>query len=254
MAAGRYDFSVQSNSFEPVNFVRTGVPVVAIAAAFQKDPQVLIAHPGAGNDTLEAMKGKPVLISAASRENFWKFLVQRFGFSDDQIRPYTFSLAPFLASKTAIQQGYLGSEPFLVRQQGGFDPIVLSLSDAGFAGYASLIATSRALTQQNPDLVRRFLTATEAGWQSYLNGDPTPGDALIRQANPDMSPELLAYGRAALKSHGIVQSGDANTFGIGAMTDARWTQFFQSMVAAHLYPPSLNYKAAYTLQFTQAGK
>ena len=254
LLAGRLNFTISGNSFLALNFVQQNLPFVAVAAMFQKDPSIILAHPGVGNDSFPALRGKPIMIGADTRIGWWNFVREKFGYSDDQIRPYTFSLAPFLASKTAIQQGYLGSEPFLVRQQGGFDPIVLSLSDAGFAGYASLIATSRALTQQNPDLVRRFLAATEAGWQSYLNGDPTPGDALIRQANPDMSPELLAYGRAALKSHGIVQSGDANTFGIGAMTDARWTQFFQSMVAAHLYPPSLNYKAAYTLQFTQAGK
>jgi NitT/TauT family transport system substrate-binding protein len=248
LLAGRLTFTISGNSFLALNFVQQNLPFVAVAAMFQKDPSIILAHPGVGHDTFAALRGKPIMIGADTRIGWWNFVREKFGYSDDQIRPYTFSLAPFLANKYAIQQGYLGSEPFLVRQQGGFDPVVLSLADAGFAGYASLIATSRALTQQNPGLVQRFLAATEAGWQSYLNGDPTQGDTLIRQANPDMSPELLAYGRAALKSHNIVQDGDTP---IGSMSDARWHEFFQSMVAAQLYPASLDYKAAYTLQFVR---
>jgi NitT/TauT family transport system substrate-binding protein len=161
-------------------------------------------------------------------------------------------LAPFLADKNAIQQGYLGSEPFLVRQAGGFEPVVLSLADAGFAGYASLIATSRALVDKDPDRVKRFLQATAEGWHSYLDGDPAPGNKLIREANPEMTDALLAYGRAALKSHGIVESGDAARLGIGAMTDARWGDFFLSMAGAGLYPADLDYHAAYTLRFVGA--
>jgi NitT/TauT family transport system substrate-binding protein len=249
LLAGRLDFTISSNSFLTLNFVQQGIPFVAVAAIFQKDPSIILTHPGTGHDTFQSLRGEKIMIGADTRVGWWNFVRQKFGYTDDQIRPYTFSLAPFLADRNAIQQGYLGSEPFLVRQQGGFDPVVLSLADAGFAGYASLIATSRKLTEENPDLVRRFVQATAEGWRSYLDGDPAPGNTLIRTANPEMTDALLAYGRGALKSHGIVESGDATTLGIGAMTDARWMNFFNSMVAARLYPADLEYHAAYTLKF-----
>jgi NitT/TauT family transport system substrate-binding protein len=249
LLAGRLDFTISGNSFLALNFVQQHIPFVAVAAIFQKDPSIILAHPGTGHDSFEALRGQKIMIGADTRVGWWNFVRQKFGYTDDQIRPYTFSLAPFLADKNAIQQGYLGSEPFLVRQQGGFDPVVLSLADAGFAGYASLIATSRARVEHDPDLVQRFVAATAEGWHSYLDGDPAPGNALIRAANPDMSADLLAYGREALKSHGIVEGGDAKQYGIGAMTDARWAAFFHSMSAAKLYPPDLDYRAAYTLQF-----
>jgi NitT/TauT family transport system substrate-binding protein len=249
LLAGRLTFTISGNSFLALNFVQQDIPFVAVAAIFQKDPSIILTHPGTGHDSFAALRGQKIMIGADTRIGWWNFVREKFGYTDDQIRPYTFSLAPFLADKNAIQQGYLGSEPFLVREQGGFTPVVLSLSDAGFAGYASLIATSRDLTAKNPDLVRRFIAATAEGWHSYLDGDPAPGNALIRQANPDMTDALLAYGRGALKSHGIVESGDALTHGIGAMTDARWRDFFESMVKAKLYPASLDYHAAYTLQF-----
>jgi len=252
LLAGRLDFTISSNAYIALNFAQQGLPFVAVAAEFQKDPSILLAHPGAGNDSFEALRGKPIMIGADTRIGWWNFLRQRFGYADAQIRPYTFSLAPFFADQHAVQQGYLGSEPFLIRQQGGFTPVVLKLSDAGFAGYASLIATSQALVDKNPDLIKRFLAATAEGWHAYLTGDPRPADALIRQANPEMTQELLDYGRQSLRDGGIVLSGDAATSGVGAMTDARWADFFHSMVKAGLYPAGMDYKSAYTLRFVAA--
>ncbi len=249
LLGGRLDFTIAGNSFLALNFARENLPFVAVAAMFQKDPSVILAHPGVGNDSFPALKGKPIMIGADTRIGWWNYVKQKFGYTDDQIRPYAFSLAPFLADKQAVQQGYLGSEPFLIKQQGGFDPVVLLLSDAGFSGYASLIATSQDLVARNPDLVQRFVDATAEGWRSYLESDPKPGNTLIKQANPDMTDALLDYGREALRAHGIVESGDAETSGIGVMTDLRWQDFFHSMVQAGLYPADLDIHHAYTLQF-----
>jgi NitT/TauT family transport system substrate-binding protein len=251
---GALDFTIAGNSFLALNFAAQNLPFVAVAAIFQKDPSVIIAHPGMGNDSFDSLRGEPIMIGADTRSGWWNFVKQKFHYSDDQIRPYTFSLAPFLHNKDAIQQGYLGSEPFMVKQQGGFDPVVLSIADAGFAGYASLITTSRKLIETRPDLVQRFVDATIEGWHSYLEGDPSPGNALIRQANPEMTQELLDYGRNVLRSHGIVESGDSLTLGIGAMTEARWGDFFQQMVAAKLYSPDLDYTKAFTLKFITKSK
>ena len=254
LLAGSLDFTIAGNSFLALNFAQERLPFVAIAAIFQKDPSIIIAHPGMGNDSFESLRGEPIMIGADTRSGWWNFVKQKFNYSDDQIRPYTFSLAPFLANKSALQQGYLGSEPYLVKQQGGFDPVVLSLADAGFAGYASLITTSRKLIDTNPDLVQRFVDATIEGWHSYLEGDPSAGDALIRQANPEMTQDLLTYGRDVLRSHGIIESGDALTNGIGAMTEFRWHSFFDQMVAARLYAPDLDFTQAYTLKFIDKPK
>jgi NitT/TauT family transport system substrate-binding protein len=254
LLAGRLDFTITGNSFLALNFAKEKLPFVAIAAIFQKDPSILLAHPGMGNDSFLALKGEPIMIGSDTRIGWWNFLKQKFGYTDDQIRPYAFSLAPFLADRKAIQQGYLGSEPFLVKAQGGFDPVVLLISDAGFAGYGSMIATSQDLVAKNPGLVQRFIDATAEGWRAYLESDPGPGNQLIKQANPDMTDALLDYGREALRSHGIVESGDALTYGIGAMTDAHWKDFFDEMVQAGLYPADMDYKSAYTLKFSHTGK
>src|SRR6266702_7572475 len=145
LAAGVLDFNIASNSFVPLNFVREQIPMVAVAAIFQKDPSVLIAHPGQGADNLAALKGRPIMISGDTRVTSWLFLKQKFGYSDDQIRPYGFSVAPFLADPKAIQQGYLTSEPFTIENALGEKPVVMLLADAGYSSYGTLIQTSDKL-------------------------------------------------------------------------------------------------------------
>jgi NitT/TauT family transport system substrate-binding protein len=248
LAAGRLDFNVAPNSFGPLNFVSQNVPMVAVAAIFQKDPSVLIAHPGQGDDNLAALKGKPIMIGSDTRVTSWAFLKGKFGYTDDQIRPYTFSVAPFLADPKAIQQGYLSSEPFTIESQ-GVKPVVLLLADAGYSSYGSLIQTSNKLVREKPDVVQRFVDASIEGWYSYLYGDPTPANALIKRDNPEMTDALLAYGIAKIKEFGIVDSGVAKTYGIGAMTDARWRDFFDTMSKAGVYRKDLDFRKAYTLQF-----
>src|SRR5271154_458413 len=235
LAAGVLDFNIASNSFVPLNFVREKIPMVAVAAIFQKDPSVLIAHPGQGDDSLAALKGKPIMIGSDTRVTSWLFLKEKFGYTDDQIRPYAFSVAPFLADPTAIQQGYLTSEPFTIEKE-GVHPVVMLLADAGYGSYGALIETSEKLVREKPDLVQRFVNASIEGWYSYLYGDPTPGNALIKRDNPEMTDALLAYGREKMKEYGIIDSGETKTNGIGAMSGARWRAFFNTVAKAGLYP------------------
>jgi len=248
LAAGRLDFSIASNSFIPLNFLENDIPMVAVAALFQKDPAVLIAHKGVGNDSLAALKGKPIMIGGDTRVGWWLFLKAKFGYSDDQIRTYDFNIAPFLANKQAVQQGYLTSEPFLI-EKAGETPNVFLIADQGYTSYASLLETSQKLVRDNPDLVQRFVNASIEGWYSYIYGDPKPGNDLIKQDNPEESDDLLAYARAKMKEYGIVDSGESEKEGIGAMTDARWKDFFDVMSQQGLYPKDMNYRAAYSLRF-----
>lgn len=244
LLAGRLDFNLTSNSYLALNFAREHLPIIAVAAFFQKDPSILLAHPGQGNDTFEALRGKPIMIGADTRLGWWNFLPARFGYTDAQIRPYTFNLAPFLANKAAIQQGYLGSEPYAIRTEAGFEPVVLLLADAGFNGYGSLLTTRTDLIRDKPDLVQRFVDASIEGWASYLTGDPAPAHALIRRDNPEMTDGLLAYGRNVLRARGIVDPAT-----IGRMSDARWEAFFRSVVEQQLAPADLDWHATYTTRF-----
>jgi NitT/TauT family transport system substrate-binding protein len=254
LAAGRIDFAMAPNSFIPLNFAVQNIPMLAVAAMFQKDPAVLIAHPGVGNDSLSelAAKKRKIMIGPDTRIGFWRFLKSKYGFLDDQIAPYTFNIAPFLADKLAVQQGYLSSEPFQIERV-GVQPKVFLLADSGYASYAAIITTSKKLVDTNPDMVQRLVDASIKGWYGYLYGDPTKADALIKADNPEMTDELLSYGREKMRAYGIVDSGNAKDRGIGVMTDTRWKEFFDVMAADGLYSPALDYKRAYSLSFIGKG-
>ena len=249
LASGAVEMGMGSNSFIVLNLAQEGVPVKAVAAMMQKDPQVLIAHPDQGIESIADLKGHPVLLSDASVTAFWVWLKSKYGFTDDQVRKYTFNSAPFLADKRSAQQGYVTSEPYTIEKEAGLKPKVFLLADAGYPGYATMILAPDSLIAKNPAAVKAFVEASAAGWKSYLDSDPAPGDALIRKDNPEMTQDVLDQARAKLKSYGVVDGGDAQTGGIGVMTDARWTEFFQMAAGQGVYPKTLDPKAAYTLQF-----
>ena len=249
LAAGAVDLGMGSNSFIVMNLAQEGVPLKAVAAVFQKDPQVLIAHPDTGVKTLADLKGHPILLGDASVGAFWVWLKAKYGFTDDQVRKYTFNSAPFLADKRAAQQGYVTSEPYSIEKEAGVKPVVFLLADNGYPGYATMILAPDSLIAKNPAAVKAFVEATAKGWHDYLYGDPAPADALIKKDNPEMTQDVIDQARAKLKSYGIVDGGDATSGGIGAMTDARWKTFFDMAASQKVYPQTLDYKKAYTLQF-----
>ncbi|MDR3508306.1 MAG: ABC transporter substrate-binding protein [Caulobacteraceae bacterium] len=253
LATHAIDMGVGSNSFIVLNLANEKAPVKAVMAVMQSDPQVLIAHPGQGIKSLADMKGRPIMLSDASITAFWVWLKAKYGFTDDQVRKYAFSDAPFLADKRAIQEGYLTSEPYTIEKASREKPAVFLLADEGYPGYAAMVLANNSLIAGNPKAVKAFVDATAVGWRDYLYGDPKPADALILKDNPEMTQDVLDQARAKLRDRGIVLSGDAKTAGVGAMTDARWATFFTMAAGQGVYPKTLAYKNAYTLQFLPTG-
>lgn len=249
LAAGAVDMGVGSNGFIVMNLAQEGVPVKAVAAEFQKDPQVLLAHPGAGVNTLADLKGHPILLGDAAVTGFWVWLKAKYGFTDDQVRKYAFNNGPFLADRRAAQEGYVTSEPYTIEKEAHEKPVVFLLADNGYPGYANMILAPDALIAKNPAAVKAFVEATAKGWNDYLNGDPRPADALILKDNPEMTQDVLDQARAKLKSYGIVEGADTKVSGIGAMTDAGWQAFFAMASGQGVVPKTLDYRKGYSLQF-----
>lgn len=252
LLAGAFDFAIVSNSFIPLNAIKQGAQYEAVAAFMQKDPQVLIAHKSMGYKSLSDLKGKPILLSSDAWDSYWRFLKVKFGYADSQGRPYTYNMAPFLADKNVIQQGYVTSEPPMIARAGG-DPQVFLLADYGYTSYATVLMTSKKLVAEKPQLVQRFIDASIKGWYSYLYGSHAKALAMIKHDNPDYTDQNDKDSTDAMIKYGIIDSGDAKKLGIGAMTDARWKDFFDTMVQAKVYEPTLDYKQAYTLQFVDKG-
>ena len=254
LLAGRVDM-IMSNSFEAFTYVREKAPFFTIASIFQKDPQVLIAHPGSGFDSFEKMKGRPLLISNGSRSTFWPFLRKKYGLSDAQLKPYNFNMAPFLADPRAIQQGFVTSEAYSIEKELGRKPETLLIADAGFSAYQTTIAISRRLAAEKKELIQRFVDATLEGWSQYLKGGAATAaaNAAIKRDNPEQTDDRIEHAVMELNARGIVRSGDALTGGIGAMSAARWQSFYESMVDVGVLPAGLDPAQAYTLDFVNKG-
>jgi NitT/TauT family transport system substrate-binding protein len=249
LAAGKLDFFMSANTLQSFDAVQQNVPLVPVAAIFQKEPQVLIAHPGQGIEKFEDLKRLTLFVSREGVASYFQWLKADYGFDERRVKPYTFNPQPFLADKRSAMQGYITSEPFAIEQRAGFKPRLFLLADQGFDAYSTLIETRRDLIAKRPDLVQRFVDASIIGWYNYLYRDNRGANALIRKHNPEMPEALLAYAVGAMKQHGIVDSGDARTLGIGAMTEARMKSFFDKMARAGVVKPTLDWRRAFTAQF-----
>ena len=254
LLSGRVDM-IMSNSFEAFTYVREQAPFFTIAAIFQKDPQVLIGHPGSGFTSFDKLKGRTLLISNGGRVTYWPYLRKKYGLSDAQVRPYNFNMAPFLGDPNSVQQGFLSSEPYSIQQALGKAPDVMLIADAGFSAYQTTIAISRKVAGEKKELIQRFVDASLEGWAQYLKGGPAieAANALIKQANPEQTDDRIAYAIKVLNERGIAMSGEALTGGIGAMSDARWQGFYDSMVDVDVVAKGLKVTDAYTLEFVNKG-
>lgn len=253
LAAGKIDFYMTANLIPSFTALEQKIPVVSVAAIFQKDPFILMSHPGQGLDRFEDLSKATAFIAAEARAGIFQWLRTTYGFSERNIKPYAFNPTPFIADKTSIQQGYLTSEPFAVERAGKFKPNIFLGADFGFDTYSTLIETRADTVEKRPDLVQRFVDASIVGWYNYLYGDNAAANALIKRENPEITDAQIAFSIDKMKEYGIVDSGDALTKGIGAMTDERIASFYGKMVQAGVVKPGLDIGQAYTTRFVNKG-
>lgn len=255
LPAGRIDFLMTGNLLHSFDNVKNKVPTVVVASMFQKDPQALLAHPGQGYETFANLKNAPLaLIAKDGQFSWWQWLKVTHGFKDEALKPYNYNLGPFLANNKAIQQGYSVAEPIYVENQGKFKPVVHLLADHGFSTYSTVIEARTDTVKNKPDLVQRFVDASAIGWVNYLYGNRKAANAMMIQANPEMTEAEMEASVALMKSQGIVDSGEAATKGIGAMNPARVKDFHDQMVKAGLYKPGeVDLAQVATYQFVNKG-
>lgn len=253
MIAGKVDYHMGGNLLEAFSAVQEGIPIVAVAAAFQKEPQVILTHPGRVKSFEEINTLPKIFIGDAGFVSFYQWMINAYAFTAEQRVPYTFNAAPFIVDKDSAMQGYLSSEPFFVAKEGGFEPDVWLIADAGYSTYSTLIETMADTVANKPEQVTCFVEGSIKGWYNYLYGDNAAANAMIKTDNPDMTDEAIAYAIDKMKEAGIVDSGDAETMGIGVMTDAKVKDFFDKMVIAGVVSEDIDYTRAFTTAFVGKG-
>ncbi|MFZ0209472.1 MAG: ABC transporter substrate-binding protein [Roseiarcus sp.] len=253
LAAGKLDFYMGGNLLLSFDAVAQNIPIVVVAAHFQKDPQIVMSHPGVGLDKWSDLPRATAFIGKEGLASFYQWMRTAYGFKEENVKPYTFNPQPFIADKNSIQQGYVTSEPFAVEREGHFKPNIFLLADQGYGTYATTIETRADVVAKKPDLVQRFVDASTIGWYHYLYGDNSQANVLIKKDNPEMTDEQIAFSIGKIKEYGLADSGDTLKLGIGAMTDERIKSFYDSMVKAGVVASGLDYKKGYTLEFVDKG-
>lgn len=249
MLAGKIDFHMGGDMLQAFNAVKEGIPVVSVAAIFQKHPQVILAHPGKA-ESWDDLKDLTLLIGDNGFTSYYQWMIAEHGFTAEQRLPYTFNPAPFIADTQKGMQGYLSSEPYAILKEAGFAPEVFLIADAGYSSYATTIETMAGTIENTPEMVTCFVDGSLTGWYNYLYGDSADADALILRANPDMSQDKLDFAKKMMLEQGIVDSGDALKTGIGTMTDDVIGDFYNKMVTSGVLEDGLDWKSAYSLDFT----
>ncbi|MGR3742865.1 MAG: ABC transporter substrate-binding protein [Pseudooceanicola nanhaiensis] len=252
LLAGRIDYHMGGDLLQAFNAAKEGIPVVAVAAIFQKHPQVILTHPGQA-ETFEDLKNLTLLVDDNGYQSYYQWMIKAYGFTPDQRQPYTFNPAPFLADETIGMQGYLSSEPYLVETEGGFKPGVFLIADAGYSTYATTIETMADTIASKPEEVSCFVEGSIKGWYNYLYGDHAAADEMIMADNPEMTQDKIDYAIEKMLSEGIVDSGDTEELGIGAMTEAKVQDFFDKMVEAEVTDADIDWQASFTTEFVNKG-
>jgi NitT/TauT family transport system substrate-binding protein len=254
LLAGKVDFYMGGNMQQAFDAVAQNIPLRVVAASFQKEPQVIMSHPGVGLDKWEDLpKAEQYIIGDEGAQSFLLWMATEHGFDVSKRVPYTFNPAPFIANKKSIQQGYVTSEPFAIEKEGGFVPNQFLLADYGYDTYSTTIEAMQETIDKRPQVVQCFVDGSAKGWYNYLYGDNKAANEMIKKDNPDITDEQIAFSISQMKKFGIVDSGDSEKLGIGAMTDARMQSFYDKMVKAKIMPAGIDIKKAYTLEFVNKG-
>lgn len=252
MLAGRVDFHMGGDLLQAFNAVVQDVPVVAVAAIFQKNPQILMSHPGRAAD-LSEMGDLTILVDDNAYLSYYQWLIQDYGFTAEQREAYTYNAAPFLADQDTVMQGYLTSEPYMIEVEGGFAPDVWLLADYGFDSYATTIETMQSTIDERSEVVACFVEGSILGWYNYLFGDNAAANAEIQRLNPEFGDDKIAFAISQILDYGVVVSGDAETLGIGALTEETAGAFFESMVGAEVLDADLDWQRAFDTRFINQG-
>ena len=254
LLAGKIDFYMGGNLLQTFDAVQQNIPLRIVAASFQKDPQVVMSHPGQGLDKWEDLKSADqYILGDEGAQSFFQWMIIDHGFDAAKRVPYTYNPAPFIANPKSIQQGYVTSEPFAVEKEGGFKPNIFLLADNGWGTYATTIEVMQKTIDERPEVVKCFVDGSAKGWYNYLYGNNKAANDMIKKDNPDITDELIAFSIKQMKDFGIVDSGDTEKLGIGAMTDEHIANFYDTMVKAKVVPEGLDIKKAYTLDFVNKG-
>lgn len=241
VAEGKADLGL-SSSDQILEWDSNGLPMVAVSATMQHDPQAVMVHGQSPIRSLKDLEGHTV--AAQTGATWLKYVISRFNLRQIEQIPSTLSVANFLADPDYVQQVFVTSEPFFAKQAGA-DVRTILISDSGYDPYRVQFAT-RDFVAKHPEIVAKFVRASIRGWQQYLK-NPGPTNAHLLTLNPALNPAQEAYTAQALNEGAFVAGKDGD---IGRMSADRWQAGYTQLKALGILRSDFDPTAAYSLRFT----
>jgi NitT/TauT family transport system substrate-binding protein len=202
-----------SNDRNPQN------PLVALFAAFQTNPQVLMTLESRGVKNISDLLSRKGVVSAQIGLTYVAFLKKKYPQSPVQWVPYLGGITGLLQQKDYAQQGFLSSEPLLAQSQ-GLSISSFLVADEGFNPYTTVLAARRSDLESKPDEVRRLVSAVRKGWQDYIK-NPQAANSAMAKLNSSMSQE--SFGKSAAAQKPLLGAGN------GQMELRRWQELIQAL-------------------------
>jgi NitT/TauT family transport system substrate-binding protein len=249
VSVGGVQFAMGSSD-HVLQAIGNGVPLVAVAATMQHDPQALMVHQDSPVHNFQDLDGHAVAIRLGL-STWFEFLVKRYRLKNVLEIPATYSVANFLQDPGYIQQIFVTSEPFFVHQA-GLPVRTMLISEAGYDPYRVFV-TSQPFLQQHPEVVGKFVRASLRGWSDYL-AHPDDVNAAIAKLNPAMSVPQMKFSYEGLRDQHFVTGNAAHGEELGRFDAARWTSMYQQLLDLKVIAKPFDPTSAYTLQFMPKGK
>ena len=234
MLSGQADIAM-GRSDDIIVFADQGLPFVIVGVYMEHDPQAILVHEEDTVRTFADLNNRTLM--AVPGVHWIDFLKLRYHIDFRQI-PSNFGIAQFMSDNTFIQQCFVTNEPYYVRKNGGL-PRTLLLSDSGYDPYRILFTTQTFL-RDHPEEVRRFVAASIHGWDDFMNGDPSPGKALIASRNTNMTNEFMDYSIGAMRDAHIVSGKPELGERLGMMTRARMREQVDALSQLGILPGSID--------------
>ncbi len=243
VSTGKADFGLGSSD-QILEWDSNGLPLIAVAATMQHDPQAMMVHKHSPIHDFKDLEGHT--IAAQTGATWLKYVISRYNLHNVRQIPSTLSIANFLADPNYVQQIFITSEPFFAKQAGA-DVRTLLISSSGYDPYRVQF-TTHDFVAQHPDVVAKFVRASIRGWQEYLR-NPGPTNAYLLKLNPALNPAQEAYTAQTLRDGGFITGGDPSSAQTGRMTAARWQTSYEQLKSLGILHGPIDLTTAYSLKF-----
>lgn len=190
-----------------------GNDVVALFAAFQNNPQGIMAHASRKLESIDdVLKGGTLAIQSGLP--YARMLRKQFSFDHVKIVPSPGGdLTAFLNDENFAQQCFVTAEPLQARRR-GVDVKVFPVSDIGYNPYTTVLATSGDMLRKNPDMAKSMVAASREGWRGYLD-NPAATNERMHALNPTM--DTASFAEIAEAQKDLIEANP-----LGRMTKERW--------------------------------